>query len=211
MSCSSQPSAVSHHDDHVRDLCQLLEGMTVLNRLNNGHGYLEAQDCRRNNNLSKAPHMNSPCTNQTSSVPPLSASLRTHDPLPSSSDMRFFPPATRIALPALPAMQSPSNNVVIPTPNEINHHEVGVFFHWADVAERTNYVSGNVQKSYSSFQDALDVYTVKYNEGRVRAVPIPGGPFWPSPASPSSSSNSDELWSQVDDVSETMTHCDISY
>ncbi|KAG0699332.1 hypothetical protein DFH29DRAFT_766188, partial [Suillus ampliporus] len=47
--------------------------------------------------------------------------------------------------------------------------EVGVFYHWADVAERTNFISGNVQKSYPSFQQALEVYTVKYNEGRVRA------------------------------------------
>ncbi|KAG1884373.1 hypothetical protein F4604DRAFT_1574784 [Suillus subluteus] len=126
----------------------------------------------------------------------------------------------RIALPALPAMQLPSNNVMIPAPNEITPpcdglkpegfwvitvgQEVGVFYHWADVAERTNYVSGNVQKSYHSFQEAREVYTAKYNEGRVRAVPIPGGPFWPSPspASPSLSSNSDELWSQVDDLSE---------
>ncbi|KAJ8589115.1 hypothetical protein M405DRAFT_714000, partial [Rhizopogon salebrosus TDB-379] len=47
--------------------------------------------------------------------------------------------------------------------------EVGIFYHWADVAERTNFISGNVQKSYPSFQKALEVYTVKYNEGRVHA------------------------------------------
>ncbi|KAG2034624.1 hypothetical protein BDR03DRAFT_828524, partial [Suillus americanus] len=47
--------------------------------------------------------------------------------------------------------------------------EVGVFYHWADVAEPTNFVSKSVQKRYASFQEALDVYTVKYNEGRVRA------------------------------------------
>ncbi|KAG1819865.1 uncharacterized protein BJ212DRAFT_1205016, partial [Suillus subaureus] len=41
--------------------------------------------------------------------------------------------------------------------------EVGIFYHWADVAECTNYVSGNVQKSYPSFWEALEVYTVKYN------------------------------------------------
>ncbi|KAG1893160.1 uncharacterized protein F5891DRAFT_912917, partial [Suillus fuscotomentosus] len=58
--------------------------------------------------------------------------------------------------------------------------EVGIFYHWVDVAERTNFVSGNVQKRYPSFQKAHEVYTVKHNEGRVRAVPFPGGPFWPS-------------------------------
>ncbi|KAG2751853.1 hypothetical protein P692DRAFT_201686979, partial [Suillus brevipes Sb2] len=56
--------------------------------------------------------------------------------------------------------------------------EVGIFYHWADVAERTNFISGNVQKRYPSFQEALKVYTVKFNEGSIRAVPIPGGPFW---------------------------------
>ncbi|KAG1906181.1 uncharacterized protein F5891DRAFT_942174, partial [Suillus fuscotomentosus] len=85
--------------------------------------------------------------------------------------------------------------------------EVGIFYHWyvADVAERTNFISGNVQKRYPSFQEALKVYTVKFNEGGVRAVPIPGGPFWPSSPSPSLSAESDEMWSQVDDLSETMS------
>ncbi|KAG1840304.1 hypothetical protein DFJ58DRAFT_654610 [Suillus subalutaceus] len=89
--------------------------------------------------------------------------------------------------------------------------EVGIFYHWADVAERTNFVSGNVQKRYPSFQKALEVYTVQYNEGRVRAVPTPGGPFWlpASPPSPSWSADSDDLWSQVDDLSETMTHYEL--
>ncbi|KAG1894667.1 uncharacterized protein F5891DRAFT_917385, partial [Suillus fuscotomentosus] len=41
--------------------------------------------------------------------------------------------------------------------------EVGIFYHWADVAERTNFVSGNVQKWYPSFQKALEVYMVQYN------------------------------------------------
>ncbi|KAG0701650.1 hypothetical protein DFH29DRAFT_775179, partial [Suillus ampliporus] len=47
--------------------------------------------------------------------------------------------------------------------------EVGVFYHWADVTEQTNFISGNIQKSYPSFQQALEAYTIKYNEGRVRA------------------------------------------
>ncbi|KAG2055438.1 hypothetical protein BDR06DRAFT_882466, partial [Suillus hirtellus] len=87
--------------------------------------------------------------------------------------------------------------------------EVGIFYHWANVAERTHFVSGNVQKRYPSFQQALEAYTVHYNEGRVRAVPIPGGPFWPSasPPSPSWSADSDDLWLQVDDLSETISHC----
>ncbi|KAG1843319.1 hypothetical protein F4604DRAFT_1689562 [Suillus subluteus] len=91
--------------------------------------------------------------------------------------------------------------------------EVGVFYHWANVAERTNFISGNVQKCYPSFQQALTAYTVKYNEGRVRAVPLPGDPFWPSsnPPSPTSSvgsfasSDSYDLWLQVEDLTETMS------
>ncbi|KAG0691984.1 hypothetical protein DFH29DRAFT_818484 [Suillus ampliporus] len=127
-----------------------------------------------------------------------------------------------------PAPQFPSYIPVVPKPSEILPprvgltpegfwvitvgQEVGIFYHWADVAERTNFVSGNVQKWYPSFQKAHEVYTVKYNEGRVRAVPTPGGPFWPSypsPASPALSSNSDDLWSQVEDWEETVGACDI--
>ncbi|KAG1877288.1 hypothetical protein F4604DRAFT_1924369 [Suillus subluteus] len=87
MSRSSPPSSVvSRHDDHVRDLCQLLEGMTV------SGSTMDTVTWRRKTveetiTLSKAPHPNSPRANQTSSVPALSASSRTHDPLPSSSDM----------------------------------------------------------------------------------------------------------------------------
>ncbi|KAG2060966.1 hypothetical protein BDR06DRAFT_861117, partial [Suillus hirtellus] len=49
--------------------------------------------------------------------------------------------------------------------------EVGIFYCWSviDVAEHTNFVSGNIQKGYPSFQEALEAYTVQYNEGRVRA------------------------------------------
>ncbi|KAG1786354.1 uncharacterized protein HD556DRAFT_1313501 [Suillus plorans] len=82
--------------------------------------------------------------------------------------------------------------------------EVGVF-----------YRCGNVQKGYPSFQQALTAYAVKYDEGRVRAVPLPGGPFWPSPpeSSPnipspvdsSASSDSHDLWSQLEDLTETMS------
>ncbi|KAG1796543.1 uncharacterized protein BJ212DRAFT_1225489, partial [Suillus subaureus] len=47
--------------------------------------------------------------------------------------------------------------------------EVSIFYHWADVAECTHFVSGNVQKWYPSFQEALEVYTVQYHAGKVRA------------------------------------------
>ncbi|KAF9242898.1 hypothetical protein BU15DRAFT_60188 [Melanogaster broomeanus] len=55
--------------------------------------------------------------------------------------------------------------------------EVSIFYSWSDVAERTDFISGNRQHKVSSFEDALAVYRRKYNEGSVRAVPTPGGPF----------------------------------
>ncbi|KAG1837201.1 hypothetical protein C8R48DRAFT_680364 [Suillus tomentosus] len=113
----------------------------------------------------------------------------------------------------------PSHVPLAPTPDEIHPpqaglkpegfwviiigKEVGVFYCWADVAEQTNF-------------QALHAYTVKYNERSIHAVPIPGGPFWPmnSPVSPASpppptsptlSIDSDDLWSQVEDLSDTMS------
>ncbi|KAG2040312.1 hypothetical protein BDR03DRAFT_844516, partial [Suillus americanus] len=47
--------------------------------------------------------------------------------------------------------------------------EVGIFYSWADVAQRTNFVSGNIQKSYPSFQKAHEAYAAQYNAGRVQA------------------------------------------
>ncbi|KAG2109132.1 hypothetical protein DEU56DRAFT_762485 [Suillus clintonianus] len=63
---------------------------------------------------------------------------------------------------------------------------------------------------------ALAAYTARYDEGRVRAVPLAGGPFWPSPpeSSPNppsptlsmgSSASEDSLWLQVEDLTETMS------
>ncbi|KAG1799828.1 uncharacterized protein HD556DRAFT_1439482 [Suillus plorans] len=131
-----------------------------------------------------------------------------------------------VPLPTTSTAQTPSHPVSIPshvplapTPDEIRPpqaglkpegfwviivgQEVDVFYCWADVAERTHF-------------QALHAYTVKYNEHSVHAVPIPGGPFWPmnSPVSPASpppptsptlSIDSDDLWSQVEDLSDTMS------
>ncbi|KAI6019242.1 hypothetical protein BKA83DRAFT_4127189 [Pisolithus microcarpus] len=82
--------------------------------------------------------------------------------------------------------------------------EVGIFYNWADVAARMNNISGNTHKQCKSFSEVLKVYTRMYNKGCVRAVPIPGGPFWPeaehsdsSTSCPSSSTSSTEMWSQL--------------
>ncbi|KAG1752814.1 hypothetical protein EDB19DRAFT_1627488 [Suillus lakei] len=149
----------------------------------------------------------------------MSHSLLPQSPPPSQTRSSI------VALPSVPDTQFPFYGVVVPAPIEIQApcagidpegfwvitvgQEVGIFYVWADVAVRTNYISTNIQKSYPSFQKALEAYTTMYNEGRVRAVPIPGGPFWPSPPSPTSSSTSDDLWSQVEDLSDTMSNCEL--
>ncbi|KAI6027835.1 hypothetical protein BKA83DRAFT_4123722 [Pisolithus microcarpus] len=85
--------------------------------------------------------------------------------------------------------------------------EVGIFYNWADVTACMNNISGNTHKQCKSFSEALKVYTRMYNKGCVRAVPIPGGPFWPeaehsdsSTSCPSSSTSSTEMWSQLGEL-----------
>lgn len=70
-----------------------------------------------------------------------------------------------------------------------------------DVALRTNYVSGSVQKRYPTFAKALQVYTVKYHEGALQAIPLPGGPFFRSNNTrslPSPTLSEEEMWEQID-------------
>ena len=71
-----------------------------------------------------------------------------------------------------------------------------------------NNISGNAHKQYSSFPQALNAYEKMYNKGCVRAVPVPGGPFWPFDEQPdgesscsSSPTSSIEFWSKVGDIS----------
>lgn len=84
--------------------------------------------------------------------------------------------------------------------------EVGIFYTWPDVAVRTNGISGNTHKQCKSFSEAMKLYTRMYNKGCVRAVPVPGGPFWPeagqsdSSTSRSSSSSSAEWWSELGEL-----------
>ncbi|KAI6011556.1 hypothetical protein BKA83DRAFT_4131665 [Pisolithus microcarpus] len=85
--------------------------------------------------------------------------------------------------------------------------EVGIFYNWVDVTACTNNISGNTHKQCKSFSEALKVYTQMYNKGCVRAVPIPGGLFWPeaehsdsSTSCPSSSTSSTEMWSQLGEL-----------
>ena len=102
--------------------------------------------------------------------------------------------------------------------------EVGIFYTWhvslavryhfiyslyrPEVAARTNNISGNAHKRYTSFSQALYAYEKMYNKGCVRAVPVPGGPFWPFGEQPDSNSSRDssptssaEFWAEVGDIS----------
>ncbi|KAG1871384.1 hypothetical protein F4604DRAFT_1926118 [Suillus subluteus] len=217
MSRNSSASSVTR-DDHVQDLQCLLEGMTL------SGSSLDTITWKRKTTeetitLSQSSQSHSSLGSQPTPVPVLG-----HRNIPSILSASSSTQGSSVQ----PALQPSSYIPVIPKPSEILPpcvgltpdgfwvitvgQEVGIFYHWADVAERTNFVSGNVQKRYPSFQQAHEVYTVKYNEGRVRAVPTPGGPFWhsnPSPASPALSSDSDDLWSQVEDWEESLSDLDI--
>jgi hypothetical protein len=93
---------------------------------------------------------------------------------------------------------------IYPQPT-INH-----FIHRDDVAVRTTGISGAIQKKYRNFEDAIRVYTRNYNQRKLRAVPVPGGIFWPinnlspinHPSPAISSSSSDVMWEELEDLSE---------
>ena len=71
----------------------------------------------------------------------------------------------------------------------------------ADVALHTNHISRSVQKRYPSFAKALQVYTAKYCEGVLQAVPLPGSPFFQSNRArllPSPTLSEEEMWEQID-------------
>ncbi|KIK40551.1 hypothetical protein CY34DRAFT_87179 [Suillus luteus UH-Slu-Lm8-n1] len=100
--------------------------------------------------------------------------------------------------------------------------EVGIFYHWVDVAKRTLGISGAIQVRKDTWADALGLYTRKYNEGAVQARPTVGGRFWPPHVSqaavsppflpsptPSSTSSEDSIWTRVEDLSEHMSQVGI--
>ncbi|KAG1859025.1 hypothetical protein DFJ58DRAFT_726482 [Suillus subalutaceus] len=203
MSCTPSPSVVSCHDDHIRDLCQLVESLTVSGSSLDTISW-KRKTVEESITLSKASHTNSLHVNQTIPNSDLSTSSHAQDHLPPSSSSSHAQHSTNVAL--LP-MQVPKPSDITPPHAGLEPEgfwlitvgqEVGIFYHWADVAERTNFVSGNVQKRYPLIPEGT-------------RVPTPGGPFWlpASPPSPSWSADSDDLWSQVDDLSETMTHYEL--
>ena len=66
-------------------------------------------------------------------------------------------------------------------------------------------ISGAVYYKCKTFQRALADYTATYNKGKLRAIPTPGGPFWPTvPRTPSLTLSEGErsYWAEVDDLSD---------
>ncbi|KAH7904632.1 hypothetical protein BJ138DRAFT_1119232 [Hygrophoropsis aurantiaca] len=149
---------------------------------------------------------------------------------PAPSSTASLPLSPRAASPLIPAPRLNEHVVHIPHPSQIQPpadgtqpsgfwlitvgQEVGIFYDWAEVQLRTSKISGATQYRCSSFQDAMIRYTSHYNRGLLRANPVPNGPFWRttqtrSPAMSTTSINShssDELWSQVDDISLDFTN-----
>ncbi|KAG1770794.1 hypothetical protein EV702DRAFT_1202265 [Suillus placidus] len=93
--------------------------------------------------------------------------------------------------------------------------EVGIFFQWLDAKVCVDEISGASHTRYDHWADALELYTSHYNMGLLHAVPTVGGPFWPvgtthptplpSPTTTASSTNSEDLWSYLEDLSEHMS------
>lgn len=250
MSRTPSPSVVSCPDDHVQDLCQLLERITVTGGLRvyiiwypHTHTLEQARhwtqlpgSARLSKRWSLFPkhHTQIPCISIKPSQCPTYRLMCMHKALCClqarhqtrntplklhfiqywlhrfQSLVRLHPHVPVWNLKDSMWLQLAKKLVYSTTGKHCRPSLMIILTHIrADVAERTHFVSGNVHKGYPLFQKALEAYTVQYNEGRVRAVPIPGGPFWPSasPPSPSWSASSDDLWSQVDDVSGTISHC----
>ncbi|KAG2337266.1 hypothetical protein BDR05DRAFT_952775 [Suillus weaverae] len=90
--------------------------------------------------------------------------------------------------------------------------EVGIFFQWLDAKVCVDGISGASHTRYDHWADALELYTSHYNMGLLRAVTTVGGLFWPvgtthptpppSPTTTASSTNSKDLWSYLEDLSE---------
>lgn len=79
-----------------------------------------------------------------------------------------------------------------------------------DVAQRVNCVSGNIHYKCDMFQEALTQYTRAYENGELRAIPMPGSPFWPT-ESQTMSSDEEDIWSHIEDLSEQMSNTHIWY
>ena len=66
-------------------------------------------------------------------------------------------------------------------------------------------ISGAIYYKCKTFQWALADYTATYNKGKLRAIPTPGGPFWPimpHMPSPTLSEGERSYWAEVGDLAD---------
>ncbi|KAI5990607.1 hypothetical protein EDD15DRAFT_2170125, partial [Pisolithus albus] len=91
--------------------------------------------------------------------------------------------------------------------------EVRIFYTWKDAALRVLEISGAVYYKCRTFQRALVDYMAAYNKGELRAIPTPGGPFWPTaPRTPSPALTEAEqsYWAEVDDLSDVFSQVQLN-
>ncbi|TDL14068.1 hypothetical protein BD410DRAFT_846377 [Rickenella mellea] len=134
--------------------------------------------------------------NPTTLVPPAAAAnTATHVP-PPAVQCAAPPPNANLAVPHfanVPPPPPPPQHVV---PHFPPHHvgerfyavyvgrEVGIFTEWSDVAAVTVGVSGNSQRRFGSYAEALESFWNADQQGRVRVVQPPPAPVVPAPAQP---------------------------
>ncbi|KAI5999605.1 hypothetical protein EDD15DRAFT_2124058, partial [Pisolithus albus] len=86
--------------------------------------------------------------------------------------------------------------------------EVGIFYSWKDTALRVLGISGAIYYKCKTFQQALADYTAAYDKGELRAIPSPGGPFWPAvlrTPSPALTEGEQSYWAEVDDLTDVLS------
>ncbi|KAI6154662.1 hypothetical protein BKA82DRAFT_4347606 [Pisolithus tinctorius] len=159
----------------------------------------------------RSPRKCSPSATITGSTTTPPSASSTPQSTPKSQSGSAFPPSVPRA--------STSHSSVIPHPSDVPRptsppegfylvivgQEVGIFYTWKDAALRVLDVSGAVHYKCKTFQRALADYTAAYNNGELRAIPIPGGPFWPTAPrtpSPALSEGEQSYWAEVDDLSD---------
>ncbi|KAI5994200.1 hypothetical protein EDD15DRAFT_2366870 [Pisolithus albus] len=92
--------------------------------------------------------------------------------------------------------------------------EVGIFYTWKDTALRVLEISGAIYYKCRTFQQALADYTAAYNKGELRAIPNPGGPFWPTALrtpSPVLSEDEQSYWAEVDDLTDVLSQVQLDH
>lgn len=166
----------------------------------------------------RTPQECSPSVTQSPAAISPSSTFPSRKPQSSSTFVISRPSAPRTSTSRIAVIPHPSD---LPKPTSkpegfylvIIGQEVGIFYTWKDTALRVLEISGAVYYKCRSFQQALADYTVAYDKGELRPIPIPGGPFWPMALrtpSPAPSEGEQSYWAQVDDLSEVLGQVQLS-